>query len=50
MSVIRRVEYPRLPEGSASPQVKAALQELTDQINAAIREIESIISQGGQST
>ena len=42
---MRRIEYPNLPEGSASPQVKNALRMLVDEINMAFAEIE--MNQGG---
>ena len=38
---MRRIEYPRLPEGSVPPVVKKALWDLVDQINAVISEIEN---------
>lgn len=37
---MRRIEYPRLPEGSASPAVRNAIRELVDQVNVVIAEME----------
>lgn len=42
---MRRIEYPNLPEGSVSPQVKNALRMMVDEINMAFAEIET--NQGG---
>jgi hypothetical protein len=42
---MRRIEYPNLPEGSASPQLKNALRMMVDEINMALAEIE--MNQGG---
>lgn len=46
--MIRRVEYPHLPDGSVSPQLRNELRKLVDQINAVMSEVErSIEKQGG---
>ena len=48
--MIKRIEYPRIPDGSTSPQLKNELRKLVDQINAAISDIEQTmdISKGGK--
>lgn len=49
---MRRIEYPNLPEGSASPQVKNALRMMVDEINMAFGEVEQEIeaqkNEGGE--
>lgn len=45
---MRRIEYPRLPEGSVTPAVKKALWDLVDQINAVISEIENTAKGGSK--
>lgn len=43
---MRRIECPRLPEGSVPPAVKKALQDVVDQCNAVIAEIEKLMKEG----
>lgn len=43
---MRRIEYPRLPDGSVSPAVKKALWEIVDQFNAVIAEVEKLTKEG----
>lgn len=39
--MIGRIEYPHIPDGAASPQLKNELRKLVDQINAVLAELES---------
>ena len=50
--MIRRIEYPHIPDGTASPQLKKELWKLVDQINAAISEVEHRMDteQGGNAS
>ena len=43
---MRHIEYPQLPEGSASPAVKKAIRDLVDQVNAALSEVEKLCKGG----
>lgn len=43
---MRRIEYPKLPEGSVSPAVRKALWDMVEQINAVISEIENVAKEG----
>jgi hypothetical protein len=43
---VRHIEYPQLPEGSASPAVKKAIRDLVDQVNAALSEMEKLYKGG----
>lgn len=45
---MRKIEYPRLPEGSVPPAVKKALWDLVDQINAVITEMERLTKEGAK--
>jgi hypothetical protein len=45
---VRKIEYPRLPEGSVPPAVKKALWDLVDQVNAVISEIENTTKGGSK--
>lgn len=45
---MRKIEYPRLPEGSVSPAVKKALYDLADQMNMALTELENRIKGGSK--
>lgn len=48
--MIRRVEYPHIPEGAASPQLKNELWKLVDQINMALSEVERLMDRQGGNT
>lgn len=43
---MRRVEYPHLPDGSVSPQVKNELRKMVDQINMALADVERSLNKG----
>lgn len=45
--MIGRIEYPHIPDGTASPQLRNELRKLVDQMNAALAEIEKRMEQGG---
>lgn len=38
-----RIEYPHIPDGAASPQLKNELRKLVDQINSALASLESTL-------
>lgn len=46
---MRRIEYPKLPEGSVHPAVKKALCDVVDQCNAVIAEAEKMMKEGAGS-
>lgn len=50
--MIRRIEYPHIPDGAASPQLKNELRKLVEQINVALSEVESHMEtiQGGNAS
>ena len=48
--MIRRIEYPHLPDGTVSPQLKNELRKLVDQINVAIADIENQTNKQGGNT
>lgn len=43
-----RIEYPHIPEGAASPQLKSELRKLIDQINRELSELDSRITKQNQ--
>ena len=48
--MIPRIEYPHLPDGTVSPQLRNELRKLVDNINRALTEAERLIEQGGNSS
>lgn len=43
-----RIEYPHIPEGTVSPQLKSELRKLVDQINRELSELDSRITKQNQ--
>lgn len=50
--MIKRIEYPHLPDGTASPQLRNELRKLVDNINEALTEVERLFekAQGGNAS